>query len=46
MLSRIFGPFAAVVIASATVQAQSPGKVDLEVASALIVLPSSQLMTK
>ena len=36
MLSRIFGLFAAVVIASATVQAQSPGKVDLEVASALI----------
>jgi hypothetical protein len=36
MLSRIFGLFAAVVIASATVQAQSPGKVELEVASALI----------
>jgi hypothetical protein len=36
MLSRFFGPFTAVVIASATVQAQSPGKVDLEVASALI----------
>ena len=36
MLSRIFGLFAAVVMSSATVQAQSPGKVELEVASVLI----------
>jgi hypothetical protein len=39
MLSRIFGLFTAIVIASASAQAQSPGKVELEVASALIGAP-------
>jgi PRC-barrel domain len=39
MLSRIFGVFAAIVVASASVQAQSPGKVELEAVSALIGAP-------
>ena len=39
MLSRIVGLFGAIVIAAATVQAQSPGKIELEAASALIGAP-------
>ena len=39
MRSRTFGFFAAIVIASTSVQAQSPGKIELEVASALIGAP-------
>jgi hypothetical protein len=39
MLSRFFGLFGAIVIASASVEAQSPGKIELEAASALIGAP-------